>query len=363
VARAVGRFWMLENVRQYALEKLAEEGGIGAVRRRHAHAYADAVAGGERGMHGPETPFWLRQLDDDRENVRAAISFALSDDDAETALRICRGVWRHWVARGQLAEGRAFTERALAAAIGDPDVRMGALNGAGVLAGEQGDFAAARRHFEEMRALAEATGNRERQARVGSNLAVLAMYEGDYAEAIRLYESAAAILRELGEDRGLSLVLQNAGLAHASAGHRDRAISSLRESVELARRAGDPAHLSSALRSLGRLQVSEATGRALLREALLLARDLADRPGIVESLETLAAAGDPRTGAMLVGAAGALRAETGAIRQPDDDAWFAPTQAALIEALGPDEFAAAVAAGAEMGTDEAIERALSLSGR
>jgi hypothetical protein len=128
----------------------------------------------------------------------------------------------------------------------------------------------------------------------------------------------------------------------------------------IARRAGDPAHLSSALRSLGRLQVGDPDGLELLREGLTLARDLGEHAGIVETLETLAAAADPETGAMLIGAAGALRAQAGTVRQPDDDAWFAPIGAALRQALGEDAYAAAVEAGAEMGTAAAIERALTV---
>ncbi len=360
VTRSGNRFWLLENVREYALERLAQTGETEAVRRRHAHAFADAVAGGERGLHGPETAFWLQHLDADRENVRAAIAFSLADGDAETALRICGGVWRYWVTRGNLAEGRAFTSRALAGAQGEPDVRMSALNGAGVMAGEQGDFTAARARFEEMLALAREHGALDREARVGSNLANLAIYEGDHTEAIRLYEQSVAILRDLSDDRGLSLVLQNLGLAHAGAGNEERAIAYLGEALALARRAGDPAHLSSALRSLGRLEVGEPSGLELLREGLAIAHDLGDRPGIIEILETFASVADPRTGAMLVGAAGMLRAEAGAIRQPDDEEWFAPIQAALREALGEDAFAAAVDAGAAMGTEEAVGRAMAI---
>jgi tetratricopeptide (TPR) repeat protein len=240
---------------------------------------------------------------------------------------------------------------------------MSALNGAGVMAGEQGDFAAARERFEEMLDLAREHGALDREARGGSNLANLAIYEGDLAEAIRLYEKSAAILRDLDDERGLSLVLQNLGLAHAGAGNQERAVEYLRESLGLARRAGDPAHLSSALRSLGRLQVGEPSGTALLREGLTIAREIGDRPGIIEILETFAAAADPRTGAMLVGAAGVLRAEAGAIRQPDDEAWFAPAQAALREALGEAAYEAAVDAGAAMGAEEAVERALKITSR
>ena len=358
VTRSGTRFSMLENVREYALERLAQAGEIEAVRRRHAHAFADALTDGERGLAGPEAAFWLQYLDADRDNVRAAIGYSLSHADAETALRICAGVYRYWIARGNLAEGRQFTNRALAGAVGDPEVRISALNGAGVMAGEQGDFDAARGRFDEMLALARETGSLDREAVVGSNLANLAIYEGDYAEAILRYEQSAKILRDLGDERGLSLVLQNLGLAHAGAGDRDTAIEYLRQSVTIARRAGDPVHLSSTLRSLGRLQVQEDRGRSMLHEALEIARDLGDHPGIVEILETLAAAADPRTGAMLIGAAGALRAQSGAMRQPDDTAWFTPTEAALREALGDDEFFQAVDAGAAMGTAAAVERAL-----
>jgi predicted ATPase len=358
VTRTGTRFSMLENVREYALERLEKADETEEVRKRHAEAFADALADGERGLAGPEAAFWLQHLDADRENVRAAVAYSLEHGDPETALRICAGIYRYWIARGNLREGRLFTNLALAGAIGDPEVRMSALNGAGVMAGEQGDFEAARVSFDEMLELARETGSLDREAVVGSNLANLAIYEGDHAEAIRRYEQSAKILRDLGDERGLSLVLQNLGLAHAGAGDDEKAVDYLRQSVAIARRAGDPVHLSSALRSLGRIQVHEPSGRELLREALHIARDLGDHPGIIEILETLAATADPRTGAMLIGAAGALRAQAGAMRQPDDAAWFEPTEAALRDALGEEAFVEAVAEGAAMGTADAVERAL-----
>jgi predicted ATPase/DNA-binding SARP family transcriptional activator len=360
VARSGSRFWMLENVRQYALERLEQEGRTDDVRRAHARAFADAVDGAEQGLLSSDAAYWLQHLDADRENIRAATAYALANGEPEVALRICAGVGRYWLTRGNLTEGRAFTTAALAAAEGDPDVRMGALAGDGVMAGEQGDFAAARDRFQEMHALARATGALDREARADNNLAVLAIYEGNPEEAIRRYEQSAGILRDLGDDRWLSLVLQNLGLAYAGRGDSERAIEYLTESVVIARRAGDPAHLGSALRSLGRLKVRDPDGLELLREGLELARDLGEHPGIVETLETFAAAADPHTGAMLIGAAGALRAEAGTIRQPDDDAWFAPIAAELRDRLGEDAFAAAVDAGAAMGPAAAIERALAI---
>ena len=100
---------------------------------------------------------------------------------------------------------------------------------------------------------------------------------------------------------------------------------------------------------------------AFLHESLDLAREHADRNAIVELLETASAVvaerGDAATGALLWGAAGALRSESGAIRQPDEEAWASGAAAALREALGPDEFESGVVEGAALSFDEAVDRA------
>jgi tetratricopeptide (TPR) repeat protein len=232
-------------------------------------------------------------------------------------------------------------------------------NGAGVLAAEQGDFAAARAHFETALETARALAHRPRIAGTVTNLATLAMYAGDYEAAVARYEEASVVSRALGDERQLSLAMQNVGIAHEGAGHRDRAIEALEESLALARRVADPSHLASTQRSLARVLLEEDRERALalLHESLEIAHDLGDRNAIVEALETAAAAvADPQ----LMGAAAALRAEAGAIRQPDEEAWFERAEAALRETLGEDAFRAALAEGGTLGVDDAVARALAI---
>jgi hypothetical protein len=138
----------------------------------------------------------------------------------------------------------------------------------------------------------------------------------------------------------------------------------------LARRAGDPAHLSSTQRSLARAVLlssgDPSQALALLQEALVLSGDVGDRPGIVECLETLAAVagrgGDPREGALLIGAAAAARAAAGAARQPDEDAWVRGIEAELSGALGAEAFAQAVAEGERLEPRDAVSRALAIGG-
>ena len=103
---------------------------------------------------------------------------------------------------------------------------------------------------------------------------------------------------------------------------------------------------------------------ALLRESLEIARELDERPGIVECLETLAGVagrrGDAVTGALLIGAAEATREAAGAVLQPDEAPWILAESAAMREALGEAAFAAAVARGRELPVQDAVERALAL---
>jgi tetratricopeptide (TPR) repeat protein len=367
VVRAGERFTMLGTLREYAAERLAERGDAVEAGRRHALAYLRLAEGAEAGLTGEDPRAWLDRLDADRDNLHAAVEHALAAGDPETAQALCGELWRYWLTRGLLATGRRLLAAALTAGAGGRDARLRALLAAGILAGEEGDRAAARERFLEALAIAEETGDDHARMRAVANLGTLALFEGDHEEAIRRYEAALAALEG---DWPRSLMLHNLASAHEGLGRRDRAIELLDESVALARRTASPVHLSSTLRSLGRmlLQQERESPRALalLRESLELARELDERPGIVECLETLAGVaarrGDAATGALLLGAAEATRDAAGAVRQPDEMPWILEATGTLRGALGEPAFAAAVARGRDLTTEDAVARALAVAG-
>ena len=109
------------------------------------HAYHDLVQGGENGMESAQTGEWLDRLHAERENVRAAMTFAVAEAEADIALLFCADLWRYWIWRGNLTEGRELLAAALALDGGTPALRQRALNGAGAVASEQGDFGPAKR--------------------------------------------------------------------------------------------------------------------------------------------------------------------------------------------------------------------------
>jgi predicted ATPase/DNA-binding SARP family transcriptional activator len=367
-----GRFQMLETVREYAHDLLESGDRLDDARRAHARHFGQVFEHGESGLESATMGDWLDRMDADRDNLRAAIAFAAADGDAAIALVLCAAVWRYWIWRGSLSEGRELMMAALACDGGPPALRQRALNGAGAVVAELGDFAGARELLEQSLELARELGDGYRVARVGSNLGTLALFAADFDEAIARYAESVDYMRALDDPRALSLVVQNLGIAHHGAGNHAPAIELLTESLELASISKDPAHTSSVLRTLGRFLLDAAdpdveAAVELLNEALELSYQVAERPGLTETFETLADVasrrGDPRTGAQLIGAANALREAAGGIRQPDEEEFMQRVEARLRAALGEDAFASAAAAGGELELADAVARALALAPR
>ncbi|RKQ87271.1 putative ATPase [Solirubrobacter pauli] len=358
---ADGRFAMLETVREYALEQLGDDQDV---RDRHARAYVHLLAEAEDGLVSPQQRDWLERLDADHDNIRAALRHTIAVHDGDTALALVAPLWRYWLLRGGVSEGRELCRGALALDGGTAEARLRTANGAGILAAEQGDFDAARGHFEAALEPARELGLRDREARIVSNLGVLAVYRSDFETAIALYGEATGIARELGDERAVSLYTQNLGIVHDEVGNVQEAIARLEESVAIARRVAEPAHLTSTEESLARVlfDTDEARAIELLRLALTRAHEIGDSYGIVGCLETAAAAAsrrdDPHAGARLWGAADALRETRGTTRQPDERRFGERVEAELRAALGTPGYEAAVAEGAALALDDAVSLGL-----
>src|SRR5206468_2248739 len=143
---------------------------------------------------------------------------------AEAGLRIAGAIWRFWHIRGYLSEGREQLEGMLALsapatgpsgqALPSPSrsqsrmsFRAKALNGAGGLAWQQGDYEAARALHQESLAIKRELGDKGGIAASVNNLGLVADSQGDFASARALYEESLALRRELGDKWGISYAL------------------------------------------------------------------------------------------------------------------------------------------------------------
>ena len=97
------RYRMLETIRQYAREKLLETGGGEVVRDRHLAYFVKLVEQAEPELYRSHQARWLNRLEDEIDNLRIALEWALATD-VESGLRIAAFPWRFWQARGYLRE-------------------------------------------------------------------------------------------------------------------------------------------------------------------------------------------------------------------------------------------------------------------
>ena len=361
------RFAMLETIREYGLEQLAQSGEAEATRRAHTEFFLALVEEAEPKLTSPEQLVWLERLETEHDNLLAALSWAVISD-AQVTLRLVWGLAWFWYFRGYLREGRAWLERALAAS-GDPGpLHAGAFAAAGRLARHLGDYGGAIALLERSLELARSFQDRRAEALALHELGALAgLAEGDAAREVALTEASLALWRELGDSWGTARTLNNLGYEAYLQGDLDRAVSLLDEGVALARAAGDRLVLGYIVDSRG--VVAEAQGELeratnLYREALTLAQQVSAplvEAFALSSLAGMAARqGQPARAARMWGAASALRDAIGTRLPLEEEERFAGPVSAVRELLGEDAFAAAWEEGRAQPLDQVVAEALTV---
>ncbi|NGN70119.1 AfsR/SARP family transcriptional regulator, partial [Streptomyces sp. A7024] len=110
------RYRLLESVAAYGRERLREAGEYEATAARHYRCYRELAATAEPFLRGPEQRTWLRAMDAEADNFRAALDAAVHAADATAALGLAVDLAWYWCLRGRLREARRFATAALAVA-------------------------------------------------------------------------------------------------------------------------------------------------------------------------------------------------------------------------------------------------------
>jgi predicted ATPase/DNA-binding XRE family transcriptional regulator len=287
------RYGMLETIREYALEKLAESGEAEHVHQHHCAFFVVLAQKAEPNLKGAQQLEWLDHLDVEHDNFRAALNWTEEVGAAETTLLLAGMLFWFWKRRSYLAEGRAWLERTLAVAIAvTTSTRAKALYAAAYLARAQGDFTRSREFVEQCIPLWQTLGIAGKQG-LGDSLALLGGLDRDQGEPTKarsLIEESVAIFREQGDLWGLASSLISLGMAIRDLEEYALARSIIEESVALWREQGDLWGLAEALQYLGlvayRLGDYE-TAYSLTEETLVIRRRLGDKQAIAYSLHNL----------------------------------------------------------------------------
>ena len=302
------------------------------------------------------------------ENLRAALEWALSGGDAETAQRLASELARFWVNHGDLSEGRAWLERAVAlTGSSSPPTRVEALYWAAAFASLQHDEARATKLGAEALRLARACG-----FRLGEALALIQL--GDAAEADdpdraeALTEEALVLLRQLGEPVWEGMALRRLGEIAGRRGDRDGAAAWHEAAFAIWRQLDHPWGIPDALRTLADDALTRGdvdTARVRYQASLVRWRDLRERlhmSGCFAGLARVAlAAGQTEAAARLFGVVGALDAAMGYAPPRELHAAIAAATAATRAAVGTAAFDAAWEEGRALSLDQAVAEALAVA--
>jgi non-specific serine/threonine protein kinase len=361
------RYRMLETLRQYGRECLVARGELGEMQHRHAMHYATLAGKASEQIMGAGQTVWLDRLDRDHDNLHAAVRWAIEHQDGELGLRLAASLSYFWYFRGHHTEGRVLRAAVLALSTGPElaTLRVAAIQGEGLIALVQGDYAAARTIVQE----GVAIGRRSERALLPPGLATLgfvARVQDDYDVARAALVEAIGVAREVGDNFYTGMALHHLGLLSLEA-DRDlaRAQSLNEEALAIFRRLGNRRMAGVVVLALGRVAQARrdlVAARTLVRDALTVFNELGEL-GMVPMMVCIMAGidadvGDLERAIRLASAAAAANEAMGTRTWPfvlrQRDAWLAQTRGAL----GEQRFGVLWTEGQALSLDRAVASAL-----
>src|SRR5215212_5956930 len=235
------RFVMLETIHEYASERLEEQRDAEAIKRAHAEYSLALAEEAEPRLWGPEDAAWLDRLEQEHDNMRAALTWAIEHEEAELALRIGGALRWFWYMEGYYGEGRRWLEAALVKDWGvAAEARARALEGVGWLASGQGNLDRAQAAAEEGLKLSTEAGLGDVVVADFQNVLgeAVVRQRGDYEWAAELLEESSALHREAGDARGVAWSLGNLANVSSDRGNFEQAKELYEEGLALSRELG-----------------------------------------------------------------------------------------------------------------------------
>jgi predicted ATPase/DNA-binding CsgD family transcriptional regulator len=403
------RYRLLETVREYARDWLAEAGETALIeRRRRDYTLSECERAAAFGMAIVPAPWsatvdTFRRIDLEAANVREVLGGCLAEGDAVTGLRLCTAVSPVWLVRGTFAEGAGWLDgllelpnaatvpaavrgpalvarSQLALAMGSESTGLAAtgldlcreagenfwvaaalnlLTETALHAGQPDDAAA---WVAQALLVARSSGDRWNEGYALATMASAAAGRGNLREAQRLGEEALAVTRAIDQQWGAARVLLGLGHLARLRAEYDVARDHYMASLAILRELNARPEIARCLVGLGRIALEQSdatTARQYLTESLRLSFASGSRIAIARGLEAVARLAlleqNPRLAVQLGGAISALRAEAHLPPMPG-----ARSQRFLDAAadLGEHAVARLWRAGAEMTPPAAVRLAL-----
>jgi predicted ATPase/DNA-binding winged helix-turn-helix (wHTH) protein len=360
---------MLETMRHFSLECIAESGEEHATRERHLAFFLALAEQAEASLAGPQQGAWLDRLTIDRDNLLAALAWCEHGvNGAERGLRITIALERFWLSRGMMAQGHLACVAALALPGAEQHAKLccHALVLSGHMLSYRGLDAEAIVQFQKSVALARSGGFMELLTRGLSRLGYAHLSRRDLKTARACLEEAYALSSPLSTESSLTNIAANmlAELERLE-GNIDAARALYERGLRIARAEGDRLSTMIGLNNLSMIAVMQhdhSRARAMLLESLAISDELRSRRGRLVVMEVCAGLAaslglwslTPR----FDGAADIHTVQMGRRRDLPDVEFLAPLVDRAKHALGRSDYEAAINAGRALSYDEAVAEML-----
>ncbi|MFC6066756.1 ATP-binding protein [Streptomyces ochraceiscleroticus] len=364
------RYRMLDTIREYGAFWLQAAGERDACRRRHVAHYTSLLRHfADRFLTSEQVPlYWA--LVPERENLRAALGYALDEGGGVGAVALTAVMWPYWTCAGQPREAGHWMDLALDRAPEPSADRFTTLVWSCTYATYRGEHAAAQQCADEAQEVADRLGDLRLAGYAAMSRGMALAYAGEPDAGLDLLRRATEIFRDVGDTSGMCLAAIRSCVAHTIAGDLDAALAAFAKARDLLGEGNEESYFTAfILISSGIAQVlsgdTTAAGQGGRRALeLQFARD--DLLGVASSLSLLAwvAAQEGRyaRAACLFGAASAVLALAGAapfVGNPKLGALHARFDATARQALGDQRYEVLHRQGAQWPRSVAVEFAVS----
>ena len=327
------RYRLLETVRHFGEEKLAESGHNESLKLAHLTHFMAMAEEAEPHFIGPEQRSALSKVESEHDNIRAAIDWALQSkrDLSTQGLRLVAALGKYWELQSRWTEGRTLLDGAVRSANdAPPETRAKALRASGFIAFRQGDYESALDQQTEGLRLSQSASDLPGEGfalnNLGSihwakadllmaqeyyeqalnvfekaqdayglsaslhNLALIAQENGDLERARHMYEKSLRAKRKIADQANIAITLNNLGNIAFQQGDYDYAIEIHEEALSLRKESGDQGMIASSLTNLGNMFWSKGeleSAGTYYRESIVIKREIGDQAGIARSINNL----------------------------------------------------------------------------
>lgn len=310
----------------------------------------------------------LNRLDAEQNNLRSALDYCTSDRHAETAMRICGGLYQYWFTRGLYQEGIRCIEKSLNLNEANLTPTRGrALKGLSTLLRQENRLEDAIRYANEALGIYSQLNDNKMRASILCELGAIAQRSGDFDSASGYLDECIGLARSgSNSDHNLSFFLIVKGISEHLKGDLKAAKKSYVEGLSIAQDGGDKTRMANALLNLG--EIIEAEGKpseaySHYRDSLKFWGELRHKAAIARLAEVIAGLevrvkDCPSEAAFLFGAAEAIREAIDVPVEPFNMERLKDDIQQTLEAIDDENYQVAWNAGRGLGIDGVLRHVL-----